>query len=139
MIINLSPVRMDETLMVDREGDVLMVNGESFDFGPLLEGATLPASAIDSRWFTGQVDRVDGELHLTMILPHGANAPDEARFPKPIILPDDGPVDLPEHSLPAPELPEDDLAAQIPTEVEQTEEEPLVIEGELAKEEIPNE
>ncbi|MFJ4056725.1 hypothetical protein ACIPZC_25225 [Pseudomonas sp. NPDC089743] len=105
MIINLSPVRMDEELMVDREGDLLYVNGEVFDFGPLLEGATLPAEAISSKWFSGQVDRIGGELHLTLILPHGADAPEETRFPQPIVLTDDGTVDLPQPSLPAPEEP----------------------------------
>lgn len=106
MIIYLSPVRMDEELMVDREGDLLYVNGEVFDFGPLLEGATLPAEAISSKWFSGQVDRIGGELHLTLILPHGADAPEETRFPQPVVLTDDGTLELPPPSLPAPEGPE---------------------------------
>lgn len=108
MQINLSPVRMDEQLTLDREGDVLYVNGEAFDFGPLLEGATLPWGAVLSDWFPGTVDRIDGELHLTIRLPHGPNAPYSTRFPQPITVMEDGPVDLPiydEEPEPAPEIP----------------------------------
>lgn len=102
MKINLSPVRMDETLVVARSGDVLYINGEACDLGPLLEGATLPASAIDSKWFTGQVDRENGELKLTLILPHGPNAPESTRFPQPITVVSDGLVELPVYDV-APE------------------------------------
>lgn len=95
MKIILSPVRMDEQLMLDVEGDVVMVNGEEFDFSPLLEGATLPREAILSDWFQGPADRIDGELILTIRLPCGPNAPEETRFPQPIIVTEDGSVDLP--------------------------------------------
>lgn len=95
MIISLSPVRMDEQLIVDREGDILWINGEECDLSPLTEGATLPASAISSKWFTGQLDRINGEIHLTLILPHGAYAPESTRFPKEIIMDYDGSVPLP--------------------------------------------
>lgn len=95
MEINFSPVRLDETLAVHRRGDVLYINGEACDLTPLLEGATLPASAIDSKWLAGQVDRVEGELHLTLVLPHGPNAPHSTRFPEPITVTEDGPVALP--------------------------------------------
>ena len=99
MIINFSPVRMDEQLMMDREGDMVMLNGVEFDFSSLPEGATLPQEAINSKWFAGPVERVNGQLHLTLILPHGANAPEEARFPKPIYLDYDGSVPLPEPNI----------------------------------------
>ncbi|MCL8306348.1 hypothetical protein [Pseudomonas putida] len=95
MKITLSPVRMDEMLSVERAGDVLYLNGEACDLTHLTEGATLPASAIASRWFTGQVDRENGELHLTLILPHGPNAPHSTRYPEPITVTENGPVALP--------------------------------------------
>ncbi|WP_414156577.1 hypothetical protein [Pseudomonas sp. BNK-30] len=98
MVINFSPVRMSEQVMVDREGDVLRINGEVFDFGPLLEGATLPVDAIASEWFAGSVDRIGGELHITLALPHGADAPEETRFPQPIIMDFDGAVPLPPYN-----------------------------------------
>lgn len=98
MIIKLSPVRMDEELQVEREGDRLYVDGEVFDFGPLIDGATLPAEAISSKWFEGQVGRVGSELQLTLVLPHAADAPHAARFPADL-YPRDGQVQLPGQEL----------------------------------------
>lgn len=95
MIINLSPVRMDDFLILDVQGDTLIINGEVFDFSPLLEGATIPHSAIESEWFIGDVHRVSRDLRLTLKLPHGANASESTRFPEPITVTEDGPVDLP--------------------------------------------
>lgn len=99
MIIYLSPVRMDEGLSAERAGDLLYLNGEVFDFGALLEGATLPREAIDSRWFAGPVERIDGELVLTLLLPHGPNAPEATRFPQPIKMTNDGSIGLPLYDL----------------------------------------
>ena len=100
MKIILSPIRTDETLTASRDGEMLTLNGETFDFSPLGEGETLPADAIDSPWIVGDVTRTDGALHITLRLPHGANAPEETRFPEPIIDPPDGEIALPPHSLP---------------------------------------
>lgn len=95
MIITFSPVRMDEQLTLDREGDTLYVNGESFDFSPLCEGATLPIGAILSTWFPGEVHRIEGRLHLTVRLPHGPTAPESTRFPLPITVDGDGSISVP--------------------------------------------
>ena len=100
MHIKLSPIRTDRTLLASRSGDTLTINGETFDFAPLEEGETLPADAIDSPWIVGDVTRTDGALHITLRLPHGANAPEETRFPEPVIDPPDGEIALPMHSLP---------------------------------------
>ncbi|TXI05698.1 MAG: hypothetical protein E6Q70_10025 [Pseudomonas monteilii] len=101
MKIMLSPVRMEETLEVTRQGDTLTVNGEAFDFSPLTEGATLPREAIKSDWFCGPVERTGGELVVTLRLPHGANAPESTRFPQPLYMTADGAVPLPTYDLPA--------------------------------------
>lgn len=98
MIIQLSPVRMDEQLSVERHGDQLSINGEVCDLGPLLDGATLPAAAIASKWFTGNVERIGGELHLALILPWGPGAPESTRFPGVITVTEDGPIPLPAYS-----------------------------------------
>jgi len=95
MIIKLSPVRMDETLAVSRAGDVLTVNGETFDFSQLPEGAALPRQAIASDHFAGPVERINGELHLILRLPHGHNPSQSVAFPQPITIAVDGPVALP--------------------------------------------
>ncbi len=95
MIIKLSPVRLDETLEVSVVGDVLTLNGEPFDFTQLPEGATLPSDAINSEWFVGPVERIGGELQLTLRLPHGPNPSQAVAFPQPITVTQDGPVLLP--------------------------------------------
>ena len=100
MKITLSPLRANTPLTASRAGDTLTLNGEAFDFSPLKEGETLPADAIDSPWITGDVTRTDGVLHITLRLPHGADAPEETRFPEPIIDPPDGEIALPMHSMP---------------------------------------
>ena len=108
MKIALTPMRHDTPLALERAGDVLTVNGEAFDFGPLADGDTLPRDAVACDVLASDVERIDGDLHLTLILPHGGNAPHETRFPAPIIDPPDGPVTLPIHSIPQPEEDESD-------------------------------
>lgn len=93
MIISFSPLRCNSKMTLTRQGDALTVNGETFDFGALPDGATLPAAAIASDWI-GPVERADGELVVTLRLPIGANAPHEARYPQPITVQGDGPIDL---------------------------------------------
>ena len=113
MHITLSPVRLDETLTASLSGDVLTINGEAFDFGPLPEGATLPADAIESEHFIGPVSRIAGELHLTLRLPHGPNPSQAVAFPEPLTVLEDGPIPLPFDPEPVPEpLPELDEEAR---------------------------
>lgn len=95
MKIKFNPQRRDDTLTVVKQGDALIVNGVTYDFSPLPEGATLPAEAIDSDLFSGPVERVDGELVLTLTLPHGPNPSHAVAFPQPINVTADGPVALP--------------------------------------------
>jgi hypothetical protein len=107
MLINLYPVRRDDTLEVSRNGNVLTLNGEDFDLSQLLDGSTLPASAIASPWFNGPIDNVDGRLVMTLILPIPANYSPEQAFPLPIHALQDGPVHLPQ---PLPKEPANDSA-----------------------------
>jgi len=96
MIIHLSPVRSDEALpTLSVAGDVLTLNGVAFDFGPLPEGASLPAAAVGSGWFVGEVGRLAGELHVTLKLPHGRSPSQAVAFPAPLVVSDDGPITLP--------------------------------------------
>ena len=95
MKITLSPQRRDDTLTAIKQGDVLTINGTDYDFTDLPDGGTLPAEAVDCEYVFGSVDRVNGGLELTLLLPHGANASEAARFPEPIINPADGEVELP--------------------------------------------
>ena len=99
MKLTFSPVRMDITLTATVAGDVLVLNGEALDFGPLPAGAILPRDAIDSPWIVGDVTRgAAGVLTVPLILPHGANAPHETLFPAPIDA-GDGPVNLPAYEV----------------------------------------
>ena len=99
MKIILSPQRRDDTLAVYKLGDVLSVNGEQFDFSLVGEGDTLPAQAISSIWFVDKVERVDGELVLTLLFPNPWNYSQEQAFPVPLQEVPDGPVVFPQ-SLP---------------------------------------
>lgn len=100
MIITLSPYVVlpgsDEHLMLSRDGDVLTVNGQSFYFTPLPEGSELPAEAIGSEWFAGPVVRREGRLEFSLRLPLADGASAAARFPEPMLIEADGPVELPQ-------------------------------------------
>ena len=94
MHITFSP-QLRPPVVYSRAGDILTIDGEAFDFTNLPDGATLPASAISSDMVVGDVSRIDGVLHLTLILPHGTNAPEATRFPEPLTLAGNGLVTLP--------------------------------------------
>lgn len=95
MVINLMPQRSDEQLVISKNGDVLTVNDKAFDLSPIPNGATLPASAIDSPLFCGDVERIDGVLHVSLILPHGPNPPHNVAFPVPLTVAQDGAIEVP--------------------------------------------
>lgn len=95
MRITFSPQRRDGELIVFKSGDVLTINGAVFDLSAIPDGATLPAGAIDSDWIAGEVHRIDGVLHLTLLLPHGPNPSQSVAFPESITVTSDGPVEVP--------------------------------------------
>lgn len=95
MIISLSPQRCDEALEVSKAGDVLTINGESFDFTSLPDGATIPDGVVPCQLVVGPVERIGGSISITLILPHGPNPSEAVAFPSPIENPPDGVIDLP--------------------------------------------
>lgn len=101
MNINLSPQRRDETLHVIKSGNTLILNGELFDLSRMVDGDTLPFSAIKSEWFIGDIDMVGDILTLTLILPNPANYSPAQAFPVPLLDVPDGEVLFPE---PLPEV-----------------------------------
>lgn len=106
MQIKLSPASLAEQLAASVSGDVITVNGQALDFFPLQEGDTLPTGAVGNQWIQGEVRRIDGEICLTLVLPHGQNAPHETRFPAAFDVPMtvvDGEVPLPPYDAPEPE------------------------------------
>ena len=95
MRIDFSPQVRDDKLFVARVGDILAINGTAYDFTDLPEGGVLPATAVDCEFVIGDVTRVAGLIHITILLPIPADAPTEACFPQPIINPPDGRIQLP--------------------------------------------
>lgn len=95
MKLFLSPCLITAPLTVSVTGEVLSVNGEDFDLSAIPDGATLPREAVTSDWLASDIERIDGELTLTLRLPISANAPQDARFPAPITVTEDGPIALP--------------------------------------------
>lgn len=95
MKITFNPQRRDDTLVVSKQGDTLTINGETLDFSQLPDGATLPKEAVGNLFVVSDVDRIDGELHLSLLLPYGRDASSAAKFPEPIINPADGELELP--------------------------------------------
>lgn len=107
MRISLSPQRRDGMLIASRQGDNLTINGENFDFSALPNGATIEAENSPSPWIAGAIERIGGQLHLTLLLPHGPNPSAAVAFPEPLIDPANGLISLPYD----PEEVEDDLDA----------------------------
>lgn len=108
MRIVLCPQRHDDLLHVAKAGDILTINGDAFDFTGLPDGATIDAEMVPCAWIIGTVARIDGALHLTLLLPHGPNPSEAVAFPAALIDPPDGPLDLPRD--PEPELQEEEPA-----------------------------
>ena len=96
MIITLLPQRREDTLTLSKQGDTLNINGVGYDFSLLPEGGTLPAEAVGCEYVIGPVERVDGEIQISLIFPHGAEASENVRFPQPIVVNTDGNVELPQ-------------------------------------------
>lgn len=102
MRIKLCPVRSDAHLTAVKQGDTLTINGTMLDFARLENGSTLPGAAVGSESVYGPVERIDGELIITLVMPHAADAPEPARFPADLANVPDGQVRLPTGLDPAP-------------------------------------
>ncbi len=97
MIIYFSPIRSDRDLGLSKSGDILTVNGDILDFSDLPEGGEYPPEAIENDFITGGVKRIDGEIHITIMLPYrNPNAPQSVTFPEPLSVTLDGEIALPE-------------------------------------------
>ena len=96
MKITLVPQRRDDAIVVSKSGDTLTFNGSTYDFSVIPDGATLPASAVDCEYITGSVERINGVLQISLVLPHGPNPTQAVAFPEPLINPADGVLELPQ-------------------------------------------
>lgn len=94
MKITFIPQRRDDALELSKQGDVFTVSGDVLDFSPLPDGAMLPASAIDNAHVYGPVERVDGEICLSLLTP--CKDPEAWKLPPvTITVAANGPVVLP--------------------------------------------
>lgn len=90
MHITLSPVLMDHRPAIVRKGSALLIDGQPIDLAAYDPETPNP-------WIVGQPELREGVWHVTLILPHGPDAPQETRFPEPITVAQDGPVALPDY------------------------------------------
>lgn len=97
MQIILNPVRLDQPLALIRKGDTLMFNGHAVDL------ASYDPEVTPCDWMVAPPVRTPQGWQVQIILPHGADAPHETRFPRPITVTGNGPVALPPYDAPAPE------------------------------------
>lgn len=97
MRITFSPQRRDDKLIVSKDGDKLTINGDVYDFSVIPDGAMLPAEAIPGEFIVGPVIRINGEIEITLLLPHGPNPPQSVAFPKDIVIIQDGDIPIPSH------------------------------------------
>lgn len=94
--LTLAPqVSLRPALTVAVAGETLIVCGDAIDLAPLAEGDILPVEAIDHPSIADKVRREGGVIHVTLLFPIRADAPEAARFPEPITVDADGKVDLP--------------------------------------------
>lgn len=94
MKIKFSPMRRDAQLELSVSGDTLVLNNRVLDFSTIGEGETRAAEEFEPDWLVGEIRRTSGEIHLMVILPHGANAPVQTLFPQDIVA-GEGPIILP--------------------------------------------
>ncbi|MGZ0702542.1 hypothetical protein [Pseudomonas piscis] len=109
--VKFSPVYTDRLPRIESasvEGYAITINGEQFDFSPLEKGYELSLEAIGSPLFADKaVMSVDGTLSVTLLMPYDeATATDAIRFPAPVTVTTNGPVDIPtDHPAPPPQIP----------------------------------
>lgn len=96
MILYLSPQRSDENLKIIKKQDCLIINNMEYDFSNLSEGSVLPKEAVDCKWISSDITKINNEIILTIIFPIGPNASEQQRFANFISVYEDGEVVLPE-------------------------------------------
>jgi hypothetical protein len=117
MRITLWPDLVDWPIKASVSGDVIKINGENVDLSGIPEGYRLPGAAVGNKWFveSDYVERVDGELRVTIRLPVQWDSPEELRNPAtPLVLSVfNGQVSFPDTSPPAIEIEQTPLESQL--------------------------
>lgn len=96
------PRRCDDALVLEKGiGNRIRINGELFNFDPLNNGDTIPGGAIPCDWIFGSVEKIDGEVWLSIVLPVGPNPSQAVAFPAPVTVTAEGPIAIPKDEDPA--------------------------------------
>lgn len=100
MIIKLVPQgNRQDSLSLEVQADILTINGVAYDLSAIPDGSTLPnaSEATGCEYIRGGIERIDGELHVTVLLPYDKMPQTQSvLFPEPIHVTQDGPITLPE-------------------------------------------
>lgn len=92
LTIIFAPVRRDGGLVLERQGNVLIANDTRYDLAALAsEESDAPGEGL-----VQAVRLTEDGLEATVLLPHGANAPEAVRFPEPMVVEVDGAITVPE-------------------------------------------
>lgn len=107
MRITFSPQHRDTELELVVNGSKLVINGDILDFSDLPDGASYPVDAIDNALIDRSVSRINGEIHVTVILPYKlSNPPQSVVFPMPVTVTTNGRVPLPTDGIVEPDAAE---------------------------------
>ena len=92
MKIKFNPQRRDDELTLIIEDESVTVNSVLYDLSVIPDGASLPSDAISGDFFSGDVERINGELCIVITLPHKYNAPSAITFPQDVTINTNGVV-----------------------------------------------
>ena len=88
--INFSPVNKPDTnLTIEWNDPVITVYGVDYDLSLLADGDSAEHDILKTS------SRSGNDYEITVILPHGSNAPQSTRFPAPVEITTDGTVSIP--------------------------------------------
>lgn len=93
--ITFSPVEGLPPTDITVEGDMLTIDGRLHDFTDLAEGDVLTMESVNDPMVVSDVMRVNGEIVVTVILPHGPDAEPTTRYPVAMDVVTAGEVSLP--------------------------------------------
>lgn len=99
----IDPAGSHGPLSVSWDEPTLTVNGTGYDLSLVEDGDKIKHPVLRGVYRNGD------DYEVTVRLPHGMNAPASTRFPEPITVIEDGPVELPTYNTPEPEA-DDELA-----------------------------
>ena len=92
MRISFSPQRSEASLTIRKSGELLIIGDTSIDFSSIPDGATVQDARRFHAMLRGAIERIDGEIHVTVVLPIGPAAPEAVRFPSTVTVIADGAI-----------------------------------------------